>query len=194
MKPRVKVTKQRHFKPHAEFYHATTVLLDHVEKKYEGHYYSLLSSLMMAAFTFEAYMNYVGPLVEPGWSDFDKASTLGKFRHISLKLSYKTDFSKRPCQSIRDLFLFRNRMAHPRDEKLKEEYIATVDDYQEHLYSMSSPKWLAIATEKNARRCVTDLRDIMENLNSRLPNPDISAMYIDGGSGHASMIRDEKGS
>jgi hypothetical protein len=82
-------------------------------------------------------------------------------------------------------------MAHPRDEKLKEEYIATVDDYEKHFYSMSAPKWLAVATEENAKRYVDDLRTVMDELNSRLPKPEIGATFIDGGSGLASVIPDE---
>jgi hypothetical protein len=147
---------------------------------------------MMTAFTFEAYMNYVGPKVEPGWSDFESSSTLAKFRQIALRLNYTLDFSRRPFQSVREVFTFRNRMAHPRDEKLKEEYIATLDDYQKDFYSLSSPKWLAIATEANARRCLEDVEAIMDEINRRLPEPDISSTFIDGGFGSASVIQNEK--
>ncbi len=192
MSARVKVRKERHFKPHAEFYHAASVHLKHVQDRLPGNYYSLISSVMMTAFAFEAYMNYLGPRVAVGWGDFESSSTLAKYRHIAQILSLDQDWSRRPLQSLKDIFSFRNRMAHPRDEKIVEEYEDSVDHYEKRFYSMASPKWLADVTEKKARQFYEDVGKIMDGLNSRLPVPEALPTMIDGGSGHASVIDQNK--
>ena len=164
--------KERHFKPHADFYHAVSVHLKHVQEQHAGYYYSLLSALLLSAFSLEADLNYVGPLIERGWSDFDRAPTLAKLRHVACVLGVQLDPSRRPFQTIIELFAFRNRMAHPRDSQVVEEYTSTPEEYQKRFYTEPRPNWLAFATERNARRCYDDVGATIELLNSKLPQPE----------------------
>jgi len=125
--------------------------------------------------------------VETGWEDLDRASTLGKFRHVAALVGYPLDFSKRPHQSIKELFSFRNRMAHPRDERLVEEYSSTPDAYTRDFYSTPSPKWMALVEERSASRLHDDVGEIIRGINLLLPEPEGSPLLIDGGSGSASV-------
>ena len=181
----VKVRKERHYRPHVEFYHAVWVHLEHVKDQHDGHFYSRLSALMLGAFTLEAYLNYVGPVVEPGWDDFDKASTMAKLRHIASVLRIEIDASRRPVQTIIALFSFRNRMAHPRADRVVEEYMSTQDDYLENFYSEPRPKWFAFATEENARRCYEDIGILIKQINASLPKPELLPLSDSGWSGSA---------
>ena len=175
-KKTVKVRKERHYRPHAEFYHAAHVHLEHVKEQQPGFYYSLLSGFLMSAFTLEAYLNYVGPIVEAGWDDFDKASPLAKLRHVARVVGVPLDSGCRPMQSIIELFTFRNRMAHPRASHVVEEHLSTPEEYQKHLYSEPRPEWMAFATEDNALRCHADVGAIIEAINAKLPTPDIAPL------------------
>lgn len=178
MKNTVKVRKEGHHRPHAEFYHAAWVHLEHVKEKRDGYFYSLLSAFMMTAFTLEAYLNYVGPIVESGWNDFDKSSPLAKLRHVACAVGLKLDSSRRPIQSIINLFAFRNQMAHPRASHVVEEHLATPEDYQKYLHSEPKPKWMAYATHENALICHKDVGDIIESINSKLPAPESTLMNM----------------
>jgi hypothetical protein len=171
-KKTVKVRKERHYRPHAEFFHAAHVHLEHVKERQRGFYYSLLSAFLMTAFTLEAYLNYVGPIVERGWEDFDKATPLAKLRHVACVVGVPIDSSSRPMQSIIELFTFRNRMAHPRAMHIVEEHLSTPEEYQKDFYSEPRPDWMAFATENNALRCHRDVGAIIEAINSKLPVPD----------------------
>ena len=185
-KKTVKVRKERHYRPHAEFFHAARVHLEHVKEQQSGFYYSLLSAFLMSAFTLEAYLNYVGPIVEPGWDDFDKGSPLAKLRHVARVVSIQLDSSSRPMQSIIELFIFRNRMAHPRASHVVEEHLSTPEEYQKHLYSEPRPEWMAFATEKNASRCHEDVGIIIDAINAKLPSPDLLPLVDMSWSGSAS--------
>jgi hypothetical protein len=184
-KIKVKVRKERDYRPHAEFYHAVWVHLQHVKEQHGGHYYSLLSAFMLSAFTVEAYLNYVGPKVEKGWDDFDKASPLAKLRHVASVLSIKLDDSRQPMQSIIELFSFRNRLAHPRASHVVEEYESTQDDYLEDFYSEPRPKWFAFATEANAHRCYEAVGSLIQTINASLPTPELLPLSGNGWSGFA---------
>jgi hypothetical protein len=186
MKKTVTVRKERHYKPHAEFYHAVSVHLPHVQEQHPGFYYSLLSAFLLSAFSLEAYLNYIGPLVEPGWRDFDRAATLAKLRHVACVLDVQLDASRRPIQTIIELFAFRNRMAHPRDSQVVEEYTSTPEDYQSRFYTEPRPDWFAFATEQNASRCYDDIGATIELFNSNLPEPEPFPLLSSGWTGSAS--------
>lgn len=185
VKTKVKVRKERDYRPHAEFYHAVRIHLEHVKAQHEGHFYSRLSAFILSAFTVEAYLNYVGPKVEPGWDDFDKASPLAKLRHVASVLNVKTDDSRRPMQTIIELFIFRNRMAHPRASRVIEEYESTEDEYLKEFYSEPRPKWFGFATEVNARRCYEDVGLLIKTINNSLPKPELLPLSNNGWSGSA---------
>ena len=88
------------------------VHLQHYEDGVEGCYYSLLSSLLLSAFALEAYFNYVGPILEPGWKDFDRAGIWIKLRHVCALSKLPVDTSQGDFQVIKALFDFRNDIAH----------------------------------------------------------------------------------
>ncbi len=182
---KIKVRKERDYRPHAEFYHAIGVHLAHVKEQQTGFFYSTLSAIVLSAFTVESYLNYVGPLVEPGWDDFDKSSPLAKLRHVASVQKLTLDNSRRPMQTIIQLFKFRNRMAHPRSESILEEFESTEEDYRKYLYTEPRPKWFAFATESNARRCFEDVEQLIEMINASLAKPEISPLSSKGWSGSA---------
>lgn len=186
MKRTIKVRKERYYRPHTEFYHAISVHLKHVKAQQPGCYYSLLSAFLLSAFTLEAYLNYVGPMVERGWEDFDRSSPLAKLRHVACLLGLSLKSSTRPLQTIVALFSFRNCMAHPRALPVVEEYSCTLVRYESDFYKEPRPPWMAFATEQNACRCYEDVGALIELINSKLPLPETLPLHDSGWSGSAS--------
>jgi hypothetical protein len=178
MNTKVVVRKETHYKPHADFYQAASDQLKHIEDKAYEPYASLLSVLLLSAFALEAYLNFIGPTVEPGWDDFDKCPTLAKLRHICSVLGVAIDFGSSPFQSASEVFKFRNKMAHPRDEEVVAEYEDRVGHFEKSFYEQPKPKWLAFATEDNAKRCHADIGKIIKVLNEKLPKPDPSPLNV----------------
>lgn len=187
-KQTVTVRKERHYLPHSELYHAGRVHLHHYEKEYEGRYYSLISSMLMSAFSLEAYLNYTGPIIEKEWKELDRSSTVGKLVHICRLIEEPLDFSKAPFQTIKELFQFRNKLAHPRDEELLKVYTAPLDGYETDFYSELEPKWKEFVTKKNADRCFKDVAEIMNKINKGLPEKNQYPPTISKPSGGSASI------
>ncbi len=185
MNKTVRVRKVRHYRPHAEFYHAAWVHLQHVKEKRDGHYYSLLSAFVMSAFTLEAYLNYLGPKVERAWSDFDRAPVFVKLRHVACIVGLKLDEKKRPFGSVIELFRLRNIVAHPRAESVIEEYSCTPETYQKRFRDEPQPNWKKLLTEKNGQRYHEDVGKLIEQLNAKLEEPEPFPLTSLGWSGSA---------
>jgi hypothetical protein len=83
-----------------------------------------MAGMLMAYFTFEAYLNLVGPRLDrEAWRDerefFNKApyrGTHGKLRRICEKLGIHVNSGKRPYQTIRELKRLRDFLAHGRSQ------------------------------------------------------------------------------
>jgi len=188
-KARVRVTREGRYFPHVELLHGAGVHLAHVEAKHDGFFYSLLSSFLLSAFSLEAFLNYAGPKVEKEWTEFERAPTLAKLVHICTVVGVSVDFSRRPFQTINELFQFRNRLAHPRDEKLKIESDEDIESYQGVLYSQPLPKWMEYASVAKARMCSEDIKAIINLIESTAHFDKDRYAPLIGWSGSASAIQ-----
>ncbi len=92
--------------------------------------HELLGALLFIFFAFEAYMNYLGPLVAPdAWSEEREffshrtryRGTLGKLDLLAERLCYDIDRGRRPYQSLKALNSKRDFLAHARPELIDEE-------------------------------------------------------------------------
>src|SRR4029453_16688882 len=85
-----------------------------------GSSWQFLSSAVLTAFTFEAYLNHVGPQVIACWASLERLPPQAKFELLceTLKVEFPEGRGKRPLQTIDRLFEFRNNMAHGRSETL----------------------------------------------------------------------------
>ena len=188
-KATVRVTREGRYYPHVEFLHGAGVHLSHVEAKHDGFFYSLLSSFLLSAFSLEAFLNYAGPIVEKVWSEFDRAPTLAKLVHVCTVVGVSVDFSRRPFQTINELFQFRNRLAHPRDEKLKVQSDEDIESYQTVLYSQPLPKWMEYATVARARTCSEDIQAVFDLIEATPPFEKVRYAPLIGWSGSATTIQ-----
>ena len=70
---KAKVKRWRAVNTSAELSHANWVLLENTEQQRDGWFYECLTTLMVAAFKFEAYLNHVGKALFPTfWSEMER--------------------------------------------------------------------------------------------------------------------------
>lgn len=76
----------------------------------DGLYHEVIAALTMTAFTLEAYLNFIGPLVKADWSERDDVET--KLKSLRKVLGIEADYNKAPYATARQLIGARNRLAH----------------------------------------------------------------------------------
>jgi hypothetical protein len=89
------------------------------EQSVAGQFYTSQASLLFSAFTYEAFLNTLGPKLISFWRELEYLKPQQKLTIIAETLHYKPDFGQRPYQTWKALFDFRNIMAHGRDETIR---------------------------------------------------------------------------
>ena len=105
---------------YAELWHASACVLRVGIEQPKGSSWQFLSSAVLTAFTFEAYLNHVGPRTIKCWSALDRLPPLAKLELLSemLGVSFSEGPGARPLQTVAKLMDFRNMMAHGRSVEL----------------------------------------------------------------------------
>ena len=116
--PRVLSEKDRQVHTYSELWHAANCLLELAKEQPKGSTWQYLSSTILLAFAFEAYLNHVGFLTFDNWDDLERKPPLEKLNILCDKLGITLNKSTRPLQTVYKLFNFRNSVAHGRSEKL----------------------------------------------------------------------------
>ena len=190
MKTNIVIKRERHYLPHQDLQAAAKYHHEEARKQTKPNKHSIVACLVLNAFAFEAYMNFIGPRVEPGWSDLDWASPLGKLRHIACVLALPLDFGRRPLQTIKALVDFRNRMAHPREARLKhEEFVES--GYDEGSGQELLPDWMQLATLESAKRSCDDLNDVMWMISKKAEKKGIRFFDTGWETGCMQIVKDE---
>ncbi len=79
----------------------------------------LTTSMLFCSFTIEACLNHLGEKMFLFWEPLKKKLNPGeKLDILSVALSFQPDFEKRPFQTFRSIFKFRNWLVHAKIEKL----------------------------------------------------------------------------
>lgn len=162
---KVLVTKQRTVNTYAELWQGSAFCLRSGLANPQGAAWHFLSSVLLTAFSFEAYLNHVGSEVLESWAELEKLSPLGKLRVLAEALSLQIPAAgTRPVQTLKELYLFRNTVAHGRSAEIRTEpAVKTVDNYQHHLYEPLLTDWeRLVRTEKFAVKARTDAEAVMQ--------------------------------
>ena len=85
----------------------------------EGSAHQFRASLVFTAFTLEAYLNHLGRKLFRCWDDLERLGPIEKLNVIADRAAVKIDYGKRPWQAMKQLFGFRNDIAHGKSEMLK---------------------------------------------------------------------------
>jgi hypothetical protein len=115
------ITQNRTLHTHAELWHASQCVLRAGQENPTGAAWQFLSSAILTAFAFEAYLNHLGPKVIQPWQELERLSPIAKFTVLCdrLDVAFPGGNSARPLNTINELFKFRNQIAHGKTIEIK---------------------------------------------------------------------------
>lgn len=156
---------QRDVRTFAELSHAADVLMQTAQEYLRGNRYTALSSLLLRAFTFEAYLNHLGERHLKLWDAKKQLRWRDKFNKICERLNFAPDMSARPYSTLRLLFDFRNLMAHGKSETINEEIEVNSRDADRYYWPLT--KWEKFCTFENVVRAKEDITAIIIELHKQ---------------------------
>lgn len=162
---RALVKHSRNVNTFAELSHANLVLLENTEQRREGWFYECLTTIVVAAFKFEAYLNHVGKAIFPSyWSEMERLSHKQKRKIICAHLHIVEADGERPWNTLGDLFRFRNCVAHGKSEILDPPEVAESGEIEELRRKMPLAEWEERCTIEFAERAYEDTEAIMRQI------------------------------
>jgi len=168
MPPHIEIKKERSVRIDAELWHTSYCLLKAGQENELGSTHQFRASLIFTAFAFEAYLNHIGPAVIKSWPEIErKLAPHEKLSLVCERLSITIDWASRPWQCIKQLFRFRNSVAHGRGEQLKESSREPIQHYQRSLYELPLTEWEKYALEKTALRTREDVQQASELIQTK---------------------------
>ena len=153
---------RREVRTFADLSHGADVLIMKTEQEPEGSYYTTMGSVLLTAFTFEAYLNHLGDKRFEDWGKMESMNVMDKYSALCKDLGISPDFSKRPYQTVRTLFRFRNSIAHGKSQVLEEtKKVSSRDDPHKFSPKTKSEEYCNL---KNAKRAKEDISALIEEL------------------------------
>jgi hypothetical protein len=158
-------TGKRDVRTFAELSHAADILMQTAQKYRRGNRYTALSSLLLRAFTFEAYLNHLGERHLNLWDARKYLRWFEKLNRICQRLNITPDESARPYSTLRPLFNFRNLMAHGKSETINEEREVDSEDADGPFWPLT--EWEKFCTVENVERAKQDITVIIIELHKQ---------------------------
>jgi hypothetical protein len=159
----VKVKKKRDYRPHSEAMHGAKVLLRLSGEHEKGYYFEWMGSLILSAFAFEGYLNFLGRKLFPSWEGFERQmSWQSKTKLLADQVALKLDEGAEPFQTVKQLFKFRDQIAHPKPKELEEEYETTAEELEKNFYENTKSEEEKFCTKENAELCIERVEQMME--------------------------------
>lgn len=153
---------QREVRTFAYLAHGADVLIMKTEQNPKGSYYTIMSSLMLIAFTFEAYINHLGNEKIKFWEEIESIKVMDKYSVLCKELNIFPNFRCRPYQTLKSLFKFRNSIAHGKSKILEEtKAVRSQDDPYAHT---PRTEWEEYCKLDNAKRAKEDINKIIIEL------------------------------
>lgn len=190
-KGKVKTTRERLLVTYAEHWHSSRVFLKLGIENPKGSYHQFLGSIVFTAFSLEAFLNHVGEALFNSWPELEKLTPKGKVNLITEKLGIKVDYGSMPWQVIPEIFGIRNRIAHGRNELLRDERMLTVDTYDEKMGEILRSKWQGYATQKIAERAREKVEEICKTIWGKTDFKEHELFEVGGQSGKAEFVEDD---
>lgn len=169
---KVVAEKERILHTYAELWHASRCVLESGVEQPKGSSWQFLSSAVLTAFSFEAYLNHVGPQTIECWEQLDRLPPWSKFELLceTLGVKFPDGSGARPLQTIAKLLNFRNKIAHGRSLEItaNQVYRDSDDRLDDYLGEGLLTDWeKLIQTSDFAIRVREDVQAVLERLHER---------------------------
>lgn len=177
---------------YAELWHASKCVLERGLENEIGSSWQFLSSIVLTAFVFEAYLNHVGSALLSCWESVEPLPPLKKFELICemLKVAYPKGAGERPLQTLQQLQKFRNFMAHGKTEIIAPKSVfCDVEKADARLGRKPLAEWeRLIQTKDFAERARVDLEEVLKAIHAARPEPKEWLFSFGMGSGSATLV------
>lgn len=152
--------------------------LEQAQKDEEGRFYNCMSANLMLAFCVEAYLNHVCEKLLPFWNEEMKKDLRmeSKLRIVASYLKIGLDYSKRPFQSLKDIWKFRNLVVHAKTEKIREKKIQTMR--KNSFPQTTKPWWEKQCNLRVTAKWFKDTESIITNLHKAQGIEDNPFLFI----------------
>jgi hypothetical protein len=159
---------------YVEMWQGATIVFRRAAPRTEANFWGLIATLLFTAFSFEAYLNHIGPKLFKAWMRLEKLPVLAKLEVICERVGVSFNSGTGPLQSIQELFQFRNLLAHGRNETIATNKLRNFDGVQVPFErELPKAKWEKMITHANVRRIRDDVEKAILKLNAAAdPNGD----------------------
>ena len=141
---------------HSELHFAATWALER-GKENDDNKYDFLTAVVLAAFAFEAYVNFVGAKKILDWRKSEREPIRKKLKRVCNAISVKPDWNKRPFDACEQLRLLRNEIAHAHTVSISEER----EGFPEEPIQYPKAPWEKAYCSEVADRLVPDIKEVM---------------------------------
>jgi hypothetical protein len=152
---------------YADLWHTSWCLLKKGQDQEEGSFHQFMGSLVFTAFSFEAYLNHIGHRVFRNWQALEPLGPREKLDIIAEKIGLPIDYGKRPWGIMKELFGFRNDIAHGKSIKVGEKLIVPISKEGDSMRGFAKTKWEKFCTRQNAERAREDVKAMVEALHTK---------------------------
>ena len=157
-KRQVLVEKEREVTTYADIWYTSLCLLKKGQREPKGSYHQIMASLVFTAFTFEAYLNHIGKKLLSCWNDLERLSPREKLNVISERLGIPVDYGIRPWHVMKELFQFRNDVAHGKSIPVRTKEVLSLEKAEEDdRPGLIKSRWEKYCTLRNAIRAREDV-------------------------------------
>lgn len=170
--------------------HAARLFYRNARADVKGPYYQLSACLAFCAFSLEAYLNLLGERTVVCWRDVQKAPPLAKLRLLLTQFGIPLHPGERPLQTVRELFMYRNWLAHTQAEIILDCAEHPIEEHEKLLYETPLHKWEKFPTDAAAARAMKDVEEVITLLNAKSPYPEPMPMSLSWHSGGSSIEDD----
>ena len=155
------IKRQREVRIHAELWQTSDFLLEAGQIRPQGSAHQFRASLIFRAFFLEAFLNWLGPRLIPHWKYLERLKPREKLDLLTDHIQLKPDYGTRPWQIVKEVFDFRNTIAHGKPQNLEDEETANLEDFLSDVSVVFvQAEWERFAKEETALRAQEDIREI----------------------------------
>jgi hypothetical protein len=191
MSEKLRYTRERHYCPHHILINAAYTALEDARSKKPGYADYELMCITFCSLALEALGNSFGEKLIPRWiNDFESASPAAKIRLVCQRINITPDFGSEPWQTATWLIRFRNRVAHAKPKRIREDSIVTREEREKMRFQVPQSELEKEISLENAEKAFKCVDGIHEMWCAQIPMKDMENLLGDGWSGETSPIRE----